>query len=283
MYYPKSQIKENLQTDGTEYKVQSTGKSYKGYYFQVSNNTRYTGKNPSDKPNNLLSPIDIILETGTNVSPTTTTYWSPGYKFLQKQQGIDVPSAPQSPLQSKPLPNTQDYNTGLFNRYFLYNFTTQKTLEINHITYTQYISQSPSVQIDKYTPVQITWALTGKEKNVSESNYNSIRLVEQNQQLYGFSNYFGKKYNQYYQYNKNENFYSDGKELKYSKDKKPYIGYYHIHPTKGPMVGRQHTMESHDYLEFAQTGSILNPISPTIQSGSYEEPSKTITNTFGGY
>ena len=42
-------------------------------------------------------------------------------------------------------------------------------------------------------------------------------------------------------------------------------------------------MEAHDYLEFTPTGSILNPLAPTIQSGSYNEPTKTITNTFGGY
>jgi len=283
MYYPKSQIKENLQTDGTEFKVQSTGKSYKGYYFQVSNNTRFTGKNPNDKPNNLLAPIDVILETGTNVSPTTSTYWSPGYRYIQKQQGIDIGSSPQSPLQSKPFPTPEDYTTGLFNRYFLYNFTTKKTIEVDHITYTQYISKSPSSQIDKYTPVQITWALIGKEKDVSKSNFNSIRLEEQNNQLFGFSNYFRKNYNQYYQYKENENLYSNGKEIRYTKDKKPYVGYYHIHPTKGPMVGRQHIMEAHDYLEFITTGSILDPLPPTQQSGSYKEPTKTITNTFGGY
>jgi len=118
---------------------------------------------------------------------------------------------------------------------------------------------------------------------VSKSNYNSVRIVEQNQQLYGFSNYFNKKYNQYYQYSKNENLYSNGKEIRYTKTKKPYIGYYHIYPEKGLMVGRQHTMETHDYLEFIPTGSILNPIQPSAQSGSYVEPTRSISRTSGGY
>ena len=49
------------------------------------------------------------------------------------------------------------------------------------------------------------------------------------------------------------------------------------------MVGRQHITGAHDYLEFATTGSTFNPLPPTTQSGSYEEPPKTIINTFGGY
>ena len=283
MYYPKSQIIESLYTNGGEYKIQSTDKEYKGYYFQVSNNQRFTGKNTEDKPNNILVEIKDDVAYGTIVKPTPSAYWSPSYKFHQKQNGVLLPSPPQPPRQTIPLPTTEDYNTGYFNRYFLFNFVENTTIEVSKEIYTQYTSSSPASQIDRFTPLQITWALVGKEKNVSNSNYNSVRLKEQNGSFYGFSNYFNNRYNQYYLYSKNENLYSNGKELKYSKDKKPYVGYYHIHPTKGPMVGKQHTMKAHDYLEFTQTGSILNPIPPTIQSGSYEEPSKTITNTFGGY
>lgn len=283
MYYPKSQIIENLSTNGKEYKIQSTNKPYKGYYFQVSNNQRFTGKNPDDKPNNLLVEIKDNTDYGDIVEPTINAYWSPSYKFLQKQRGNILSPAPQPPTQTKPQPTPQDYKNGFFNRYFLYNNTNKNTIEVNLIKYTQYKDQSPGAQIDRFTPIQLTWALTGKEKEVSKSNYNSVRLTEQNQQIYGFSNYFNKKYSQYYNYGKNENLYSNGKEIRYTKTKKAYIGYYHIHPEKGPMVGRQHKMEAHDYLEFIPTGSILNPLPPTIQSGSYNEPTKTSTNTFGGY
>ena len=283
MYYPKSQITENLYTNGDEYMVSFTSKPYKGYYYQVSNNQRFTGKNPDDKPNNLLVEIKDNVSYGDIVEPTTEAYWSPSYKYLQKQRGNILPSAPQPPKQSLPQPTSQNYIDGSFNRYFLYNPSSKTTIEVNNTTYTQYKDHSPGAQIDRFTPTQITWVLVGKEKDVSKSNYNSVRIVEQNQQLYGFSNYFNKKYNQYYQYSKNENLYSNGKEIRYTKTKKPYIGYYHIHPEKGLMVGRQHTMETHDYLEFIPTGSILNPIQPSAQSGSYVEPTRSISRTSGGY
>lgn len=282
MYYPKSQIIENLSTNGDEYKIQATNKPYKGYYFQVSNNQRFTGKNPDDKPNNLLVEIRDNVEYGSTLEQPKKAYWSPSYKFLQKQRGNILPSAPQPPNQSKPQPTSQDYNNGLFNRYFLYKTVDKSTIEVDIITYTQYIDKSPGVQINIFTPIQITWALTGEEKKVSKSNYNSVRLTEQKQQIYGFSNYFNKKYTQYYRYGKNENLYSNGKELRYTKNKKPYMGYYHIHPEKGPMVGRQHKEESHDYLEFVSTGSILDPLPPTTQSGSYVEPTREINISIGG-
>lgn len=283
MYYPKSQITENLYTNGDEYMVSFTSKPYKGYYYQVSNNQRFTGKNPDDKPNNLLVEIKDNVSYGDIVEPTIEAYWSPSYRYLQKQRGNILPSAPQPPKQSLPQPTPQNYIDGSFNRYFLYNPSNKTTIEVNNTTYTQYKDHSPGAQIDRFTPTQITWVLVGKEKDVSKSNYNSVRIVEQNQQLYGFSNYFNKKYNQYYQYSKNENLYSNGKEIRYTKTKKPYIGYYHIHPEKGLMVGRQHTMETHDYLEFIPTGSILNPIQPSAQSGSYVEPTRSISRTSGGY
>lgn len=288
MYYPKSQIIENLYTSGGEYMVQSTNKEYQGYYYKVSNNERYTGKNPDNPPNNLLVPISQNINYGgdeINFDTKKGTFWSPSYKFLQKQQGIDIGKAPQSPRQSKPSPTEEDYNNGLFNRYFLYNFTTKNTIEVNLRTYRQYVDNSPLVQYDKYTPLQITWALTGNIESVIRSNRSSVQIEEQQSQAYGFDKYFRNKYDQYYKFDTNENLYSDGKLLRYSKSKKPYLGYYHIHPEKGPMVGRQHTKTPHEYLEYIPTGSRLNPISPSIQSGSIEENQPTgsqVINYSGG-
>ena len=50
MYYPKSQIQENLHTNGGELKPSNSSEEYKGYYFKTSNGEFFTGKSPSDKP-----------------------------------------------------------------------------------------------------------------------------------------------------------------------------------------------------------------------------------------
>ena len=54
MYYPKSQIKSNLYTNGEEYINSITNITYRGYYYELSNGKSYTGKTPEDGPNILL-------------------------------------------------------------------------------------------------------------------------------------------------------------------------------------------------------------------------------------
>ena len=56
-------------------------------------------------------------------------------------------------------------------------------------------------------------------------------------------------------FEENENLYTAGgeflEEIKtpgYPTVRKDYKGYYHIHPDKGPMVGRQHVDAPHNYL-----------------------------------
>ena len=288
MYYPKSQIQENLYTNGNDYVVASTLKPYVGYYYQTSNNQRFTGKNPNNPPNlTLISkpttiiPPNIVSEDSGN--PLPITFWSDEYLYLQDKQGLQPITPAPPPVQIIPQPTNTDYTNGFFIRYFLYNFVNKTTIETDKLNYTMFTSQSPNTQYQRFTPLTLSWSLDGKYNSVFKSNKNNVSLLEQRTKSFGFINFFKDKYAQYYQYKENENLYSNGKEIRYTKDKKPYVGYYHIHPTKGPMVGRQHIMEAHDYLEFITTGSILDPLPPTQQSGSYKEPTKTITNTFGGY
>ena len=123
MYFPKSQIKENLYTDGTEYMIASTKEPYKGYYFQVSNNKKYTGKNTDDLPNNLLQPLTQVLEEPINslLDEDQGTYWSGYYSLLQRKRGVELIPPAQPPKQIITIPTELDYNNGYFNRYFLYN------------------------------------------------------------------------------------------------------------------------------------------------------------------
>ena len=56
MYFPKSQIKSNLYTNGGEYVLSTTKQDYKGYYYEVSTGQKFTGKTPQDGPNISLIP-----------------------------------------------------------------------------------------------------------------------------------------------------------------------------------------------------------------------------------
>ena len=53
-YYPKSQIKTNLYTNGEELILSNTNEDYIGYYYEISNGDKFTGKYPNDGRNILL-------------------------------------------------------------------------------------------------------------------------------------------------------------------------------------------------------------------------------------
>jgi len=290
MYYPKTQISTGLYTNGGELSFVNSPTTYQGYYYQTSNGRYFSNKTPDDTPT-----IELFAQSGNSNStssmfPEQINNNNPSNKqnyYLIKGIYSVLPlpqnTAPSPPISLSPLPTEEDYQLGEFKRYFAYKFSSYKTVEIDEFQYNQYQNEDPSVQFELYTTTQLTWLLKGNKEKVSKTNYNLVKLNESNNNLPYFYKYFQGKYDKYFQYNVNENLYSNGKTIKNSKTGKPYVGYYHIHPTKGPMVGRQHIMEAHDYLEFVTTGSTLNPLPPTTQSGSYEEPTKTITNTFGGY
>ena len=58
MYIPANRMITNLYTRGDELKNAATGVPYIGSYWEMYNGTIFTGKNPNDKPSELLLPIE---------------------------------------------------------------------------------------------------------------------------------------------------------------------------------------------------------------------------------
>ena len=81
MYYPKSQVKTNLYTNGDEYVLSTTKQEYVGYYYKTSSGAKYTGKNPDIKPSILLQPIEPGLD---DVQEETSAASVPSISLLQK-------------------------------------------------------------------------------------------------------------------------------------------------------------------------------------------------------
>tara|TARA_B100000900_G_scaffold399253_1_gene401586 strand:- start:1837 stop:2757 length:921 start_codon:yes stop_codon:yes gene_type:complete len=285
MYYPKSQITTNLYTNGNEFIIASTSKVYIGPYYITSNGDAYSNKSPNDRPTEKLSRISVsnsIKPKLPNTTPSPASEFTPSdddnrnsYYEIEKG-GIysvvpDQPTAPSPPRSIAPTPTDEEYELGEFTRYFGYKNSTQQTIETNKFDFDSLKDQSSLIQHDLFTPIFLTWMISGDKEKCSKTNFNLVRLKQSKEKLPGFSKYFEGKYDKYFKYGSNENLYSDGTELRFSKSKKPYIGFYHIHPEKGPMVGAQHVPTPHEFLEFITTGSILNPIEPTIQTGSVDD------------
>ena len=255
MYYPKSQIKSDLYTNGGELVFLADEKEYIGYYFSTSDNRFFSGRNPNDKPNFELK-LNIIegqvnedAEEGNIASynSETSRYLLP-FEYL-KNTKLDLSTkAPNAPTQISSLPSENNYKIGEYQRYFLQKNNSTVYIEIDNNQYQSYINQDPNVLFRLYFAFEFPWLVSGNRSEVFNINKNTISRIANNLNLKGFTSYFKNNYTQYFRYQVGENLKTDGTEFLNEKTGKPYIGLYHIHPDKGPMVGAQHVKTPHEYL-----------------------------------
>jgi len=253
MYYPKSQIKTDLYTNGEEFITSNDGIAYQGYYFSTSDNLYYTGRNPNDKPNYPLSIIpnslSLLNKTNIEVSDIDSYYNYPlEYSLALSQNTPSLNTPPSLPIQTIILPTEEEYKITEYQRYFVKKVNEIIYIEISQKEYKKYTSQDIDVSYQLYTPFTLPWVISGNRNEVSNINKKTIQRISSNLILPGFNSYFKGRYDQYFKYTPGENLKTDGSEFLIEKSNKPYIGLYHIHPKKGPMVGAQHINTPHNYL-----------------------------------
>jgi len=244
MYYPKSQIKPNLYTNGKEYILSTTKENYIGYYYEISTGQKYTGKNLNNPPNILLN---IPFNPQTPYSPPPI----PNLIITQDElsEGLYNQSPPirTIPLFNPTLPTDQDNQNGQFNRYFCKKNNELKYLEIDQNTYKQLQRRDSKIAWDLYTPIIVLWIIQGNQTQVYNSNKVTVQAIETNARWNGFSQYFQEKYLKYYISSELNNLYTSGGEFT-TKNGQNYIGFYHMHNGITPMVGKIHTNILHDVL-----------------------------------
>jgi hypothetical protein len=196
MYFPKSQIKSNLFTNGNEYILSTTQQEYKGYYYETSNGKKYTGKTPQDGQNILLLPLPSITLTNPQIDPSipsTSTLITPVNPNISKS--LPERSLPQ---YNPTLPTQKDISLGVFQRFFCKKNNELIYMEINQSTYSQLKAKSSQIAWDLYTPIDTLWYMKGDREKVYNTNKNLISLIEQKQKWYGFSQYFKEDFSKYY-------------------------------------------------------------------------------------
>ena len=196
MYYPKSQIQPNLYTNGGEFILSTTKEDYKGNYYKVSSGKLYSGKNPTDKPNILLTLLDL------NSPEEFKQTFNPD--LITTQDDLSNGSYPLNPpirtipLFNPTLPTDQDKQNGQFNRYFCKKTNELKYLEIDKETHTKLQAKDLQIAWDLYEPASLLWVIKGTQENVFNTNKSSVFKIEQNQRWNGFSQYFKENYSKYY-------------------------------------------------------------------------------------
>ena len=194
MYYPKSQIKPNLYTNGKEYILSTTGEEYKGYYFQTSTNQYYSGKSPNQKPNILLNPI---IDSEDTISTNTNGLNPPKIITLQNTISTTLPTRAIPAFNPNP-PSQQEKTNGQYTRYFCKRNNELKYIEIDLNTFTLLSTHSPQIAWDLYTPASVLWQIQGNKNTVYVSNQASVYSIEKKLQWHGFSQYFQGQFLKYY-------------------------------------------------------------------------------------
>jgi hypothetical protein len=196
MYYPKSQIKTNIFTNGSELVNSITQEGYQGYYYEISTGQQFTGKNPQDGPNILLISSEASEYTFNDNQKTPpgeiVPLQSPDYT------PTNIPTVRSIPLFNPTTPTSQDNQNGQFNRYFCKKNNETRYLEIDKNTYQQLQKRDPKIASDLYTPIIVLWIIQGNQTQVYNSNKATVQSIETNAKWNGFSQYFQEKYLKYY-------------------------------------------------------------------------------------
>jgi hypothetical protein len=191
-YYPKSQIKTNLYSNG-EFALLDSQAIYNGYYWKTSTGKFFTGKTPQD------NPIQEIIPIGESTIQTDIIESSPSLEVLDYSFASSTPIPTSNiPPYFATLPTQQDYQIGEFRRYFCKKSNEILYIEISQTSYDLLIAKDPNILWQLYLPFYIPWRLTGTQAEVYRTNRNITILTSQKLQLPQFGRYLKDDYLKYY-------------------------------------------------------------------------------------
>lgn len=226
MYLPKSQIEDNLVSNGDlVFKNNST--PYYGKYFRTSKG-KYYANSPTD-----IVLIELVLppedkKTLDANNPNSELSDDLRFEGLANTLYSYLKNAPQKPpvVSSPPShnyrPTSKERSNGYSIRYFAKRLTSANYIEINSKTFNLFQQRDSSVANSLYEAKSLIWYLTSPgDKPTSEVNFDNIVIFQEKYNWENFENMFtfsSKRMNF---------FYTKGNEL-LLPNRTSYVGYYHI-------------------------------------------------------
>ena len=193
MYLPKSKYTGNLYSNG-DCSLVGDNTPYIGYYFRTTDGRFYTGKYPTDGPNNELTQISSPLSSTGDSIEDSTYYTNVDYRFKSSNSKYSqlkntTRESPQLkiPTHSYDTPSEQDYQVGEFTRYF--------SKKINENIYYE---TSALFQNELYIGFSIPWLLIGGKDKVYQTNMNMVMLKEQQLIISGLGAFINFNYLKFY-------------------------------------------------------------------------------------
>jgi len=217
MYIPKNRILTNQYTSGGEYIVKSNGENYVGFYHKLYTGEIFTGKTPNDSnirqlilnesnspqneppESNTVNTIALFLNDPDPIVDTSIWNQRNIVDYL-KATGQDTKDdqPKETPYTSKPKPTQEDYNLGVFTRYFCVKINEDIYLEIDKKTYDALTNQKEDWLWQLYTPFQLLWTISGEEKEIEKTNYNITLLQEKRLKRRGLQQFLRNNYLKFY-------------------------------------------------------------------------------------
>jgi hypothetical protein len=211
-YYPLSQIKTNLHTNGNEFTLNSNNPdptlSYSGYYWKTSDGNYYTGRTPQDLPTQQLYPIQSI---DTTKYPNVQNSPALSYITSTNVDGSDINALTYNnikninpnqvtivPTYSPTYPTTQDYQAGEFRRFFCKKTNEIQYVEISIDQYNLLTKKDSQILWQLYFPFNIPWVITGTAESAARTNKNVVELTMKQLTLPRFDDYLKKDYLKYF-------------------------------------------------------------------------------------
>jgi hypothetical protein len=181
MYYPKSQVKTNMYTNGNEFYLINTQILYTGYYYETSSGKKYTGRNPSNGEGTLLTPYVQLNETTQNYEGESPQILQSSYVNNYNNEPVNPRSLPTPYISS---PTESERQIGEYRRYFAKKTNELIYIEISKDTYNKFTNQDPNVAMDLYEVIFIPFSLTSTGINI-----NLAAIIERRDKWYGFSDF----------------------------------------------------------------------------------------------
>jgi hypothetical protein len=210
MYIPLNRLITNLKTTQNEFVYKDTLFPYNGYYWKSYDGKYFTGKNPNDLPS-----VEIILRSNSDIltnieNPNIITLYtniidntpeiSLVYEYVPLKN-IDIATVKLLPSQYYPTPTQDDYNLGVFTRYFVVKANENVYLEVNKDTFNNILNESSEWAWELYTPFSLPWTLTGERDAVFITNRNITQLTEQRLKKRGLQEFLKLNYLKFYKTN----------------------------------------------------------------------------------
>ena len=260
MYFPKSQIKTNLHTNGDEFSILGSNTFYIGYYYSVSNGKFYTGKNPNSGENfelfsntslftnNLNSDFPLIDNEDVNEIEVNIVKSTDEGDF-DADSTVDIPekvdweenqennyeyyNLAQTTNRLIPPPFTstltiKERRKGEYVRYYVKNIINTSYYEISKETF-KAMATSNLYANDLYEAIFLKFSIGEKYNSANHLNFISIELKR---------NWKGFSTLSPFRPSKND-LYTDGGEF-LLPNRTSYIGYYHSMNNGNFMTGRYH-------------------------------------------